>query len=80
MIDARTPGILFAVWLVYSVIVTFAVGGSGLGMMMRKKWALPYMFVAGIGMMPGFPVGTVVGGWMIVAWAKLRAIHRSKQR
>jgi len=44
---------------------------SGIGIMARKKWALPFMFVAGLAQLPAVPVGTAIGGWTLAVHSKL---------
>jgi hypothetical protein len=71
----ETIGIVGISLLVGAGLVLLA---SGVGIMARKKWALPFMFVAGLSQLPAVPVGTLVGVWTLAVHSKLS--KRRKRR
>ncbi len=62
----------------YVGVLGVALLSSGIGIILRKRWALPFMFIAGIGQLPAFPIGTLVGGWTLAVHSKLS--NRSRKR
>jgi len=61
------------VWvlLAYGLVVGFAMSASGAGILARKRWALPWMRISGVGLLIAFPIGTALGIWTLMIHGRL---------
>lgn len=69
-------GILYsieAIVLSYVTIVGISMLTGGIGILMRKKWALTYMSISGILLLLFIPIGTILGIWTLAIHSKFLA-------